>query len=116
MLRLMDIISGIRNRITTESMSRLRAEWMTFSDDRILAFLESTGAGHNYRGIEVNTLDRGDKISYSTIKRRVPKLLDVGLVRELEGEGNYYAITEQGEKYLAGDFDARELPDPDSSE
>ncbi|KOX93220.1 phage repressor protein [Haloarcula rubripromontorii] len=85
---------------------------MTGSDDAILEFLKDTGAGHNYQGIVNNFEDRGVKISYKTITRRLPKLKEADLVRILPGKGKYYAITERGEAYLEGEADLRDEPDP----
>jgi len=82
---------------------------MTGSDDRILEFLADSGAAHNLRGMEINFADRGEPISYSTLKRRLPILDDHGLVRELECQGSYYAISEKGREYLAGELDAADL-------
>ncbi|WP_225334270.1 winged helix-turn-helix domain-containing protein [Halomicrobium urmianum] len=95
-----------------DSMGRLRADWMTGSDDRILEFLEDTGAGHSLRGIENNFAERGQSISYTTLKRRIPKLEEAGLIYEIEGEGSYYAITEKGEDYLREEEDLRDEPEP----
>ena len=95
-------------------MRRKRAEWMTGSDDRILEFLSETGAGHNLRGIQNNFEEQGDSISYTTLKRRVPKLEDADLVYVISGKGQYYAITEKGEQYLQGEVDLRDEPNPDA--
>ncbi|WP_245180691.1 ArsR family transcriptional regulator [Haloarcula amylovorans] len=106
------IEDGLRWLFADETMSRRRAEWMTGSDDRILEFLSDTGAGHNLRGIQNNFEERGESISYTTLKRRVPKLEGAGLVYVIEGEGQYYALSEKGEAYLRGDADLRDESEP----
>ncbi|EMA24622.1 winged-helix domain-containing protein [Haloarcula argentinensis] len=106
------IEDGFRWLFAYEPMRRDRAEWMTGSDDRILEFLSESGAGHNLRGIQNNFEERGESLSYATLKRRIPKLEDAGLVYVIEGEGQYYAITEKGEEYLRGETDLREEPEP----
>jgi len=92
-------------------MRRHRPSWMTGSDDRILEFLAESGAAHNFQGIVNNFADNGEDISYSTVKRRIPKLVDAGLIREIEGKGRYYAITDRGRAYLAGELDVEEIDD-----
>jgi DNA-binding PadR family transcriptional regulator len=108
-----EIEDGFRWLFADEPMRRDRAEWMTGSDDRILEFLSESGTGHNLRGIQNNFQERGESISYTTLKRRIPKLEAAGLVYTIEGEGQYYAITERGEAYLRGDADLRDEPNPD---
>ena len=90
-------------------MVRQRAPWMTGSDDLILEFLAESGAAHNLRGVVNNLTYRGESISYNTVQRRMPKLLDSGLVEEIPGQGSYYQITETGREYLAGNVRASAL-------
>lgn len=106
------IEDGFRWLFADSTMRRDRANWMTGSDDRILEFLSESGTGHNLRGIQNNFEERGDSISYTTLKRRIPKLEDADLVYVIAGEGQYYAITERGEAYLRGDADLRDEPEP----
>lgn len=94
-------------------MSRLRAEWMTFSDDIILEFLEDSGAAHNKQGLANNLNHRDSDISYTTLNRRIPKLHEAGLIEPIPGKGKYYEITEKGEAYLQGEADLRYEPEPD---
>ena len=78
---------------------------MTDKTDRILEFLADTGAAHSKRGIEVNLDALGQNVSYSTIKRHLPKLEAIGLVEVVREKGPYYRITKDGRAYLAGELD-----------
>jgi len=82
---------------------RQRAGWMTSSDDTILELLEESGLALNKKAMHVNFKARGISISYNTIKRRIPKLADAGLVEELDDEPSYCRITDEGLAYLDGD-------------
>lgn len=85
---------------------RQRADWMTGADDTILEFLAETDAAFSKRGLEVNFEQENIEVSYSTLKRRLPILEEHNLVEELETEGAWYHITDEGRAYLAGEFDA----------
>lgn len=93
-------------------MRRRRAPWMTGSDDKILELLAESGMALNKKVLQVNFELAGEEISYSTLKRRLPKLKEAGLVEQVREKGGYYRITERGEQYLAGEFDASELDAP----
>lgn len=82
---------------------RLSADWMTIADERVLEFLAEEGP-HSPSKIA------GDERVHFTseyVGRRCRKLADNGLTRNV-GNG-VYAITEEGEWYLAGELDAGEL-------
>lgn len=49
--------------------------------------------------------------AYSTVKRRMRKLAAHGLLKKVETDAGYYAITDQGRAYLAGELDSNELED-----
>jgi DNA-binding PadR family transcriptional regulator len=85
---------------------------MTGRDDIILEYLAETGTALNKRGLEINLDLEGYDISYSTIKRRLPKLEDAGLIEVADSSGPWYAISEKGEAYLEGDLDLRDEDDP----
>ena len=82
---------------------------MTGSDDRILELLAESGVALNKKGLQVNFELDGEKISYSTIKRRLPMLEEGGLIEQVRQKGSYYRITEKGREYLAGDLEASDL-------
>jgi repressor of nif and glnA expression len=84
---------------------------MTGYDDKILEVLGETGAALSKKGIQVNAEIRGTEISYSTVKRRLPKLVDAGLVKIVRETGPYYRITDLGREYLGGDLDVADLDD-----
>jgi len=84
---------------------RKSGAWMTIWDDRILEIIRDSEAG-NATDIAKNEYVR---VSRSTVTRRLSKLADHGLLKDL-GNG-VYMITERGEKYLNGEVDADERPD-----
>jgi len=86
---------------------------MTGHDDIILEYLHDTGVVLNKRGFEINLELEGNEISYSTIKRRLPKLEEAGLIEIVDESGPWYQITERGERYLKGEVDLRETDDTD---
>jgi len=94
-------------------MPRLRADWMTASDDVILEFLQDSGAAHNKQGIANNLHNRDVDVSYTTLNRRIPKLESADLIQTIPGNGKYYEITEKGEAFLDGEADLRNEPSPD---
>jgi len=85
---------------------------MTGRDDIILEFLAESGAAHNKKGIEINLEENADRISYSTIQRRLPKLEEAGLVEQVREEGAWYQITDEGASYLEGEIDLSNMDDP----
>jgi len=87
---------------------------MTGRDDIILEYLEDSGTALNKRGLEINLRKEGYDISYSTIKRRLPKLHEAGLIEVVSEKGPWYQITEEGTEYLEGDANLRDEPEPDS--
>ncbi|WP_226010532.1 winged-helix domain-containing protein [Halomicrobium salinisoli] len=86
---------------------------MTGRDDVILEFLAENNVALNKRGLEINLRAEGFDISYSTIKRRLPKLEEAGLLEIVDESGPWYRVTDRGEEYLAGDADLRDDPEPD---
>lgn len=81
---------------------RIQPNWFTESDELILELLGKCGVALNKRGIELNLESNGKSISYSTIKRRVDKLVDTGFIEIVREEGSYYRITGKGMNYLTG--------------
>lgn len=79
---------------------RYSAEYMNLWDDRILEILEDEGplpVGKLFKHNAIHT-------SKSTVSRRCNILKEKGLLREI-GNG-VYEITDVGEAYLAGEYDA----------
>lgn len=82
---------------------RLSADWMVIADDRIIEYLSE-----NETGTPKQMADSGlVRFSRSYITQRCKKLVNHGLLRHL-GNG-VYTITNSGEEYLAGEFDATDL-------
>ncbi|WP_135855250.1 transcriptional regulator [Halorussus salinus] len=82
---------------------RRPGDWMQLpTDERILETLESSGLILSPAVIAKN-IDR----SRHEVNRRLTALVDYGLV-EREERG-YYIISETGQQYLAGEFDASTL-------
>lgn len=86
---------------------RLGADWMVLADERILEFLDSEGPQ------PPSEIAADERVRFSTqhVNKRLWKLTDAGLTRRI-GQG-VYAITEQGEGYLAGELDAASLEEPE---
>ncbi|MCL9812504.1 PhiH1 repressor [Natranaeroarchaeum aerophilus] len=73
---------------------------MTIWDDRILEVVRDEGA----TPVGKITENDGIRISQPSVSRRCQKLADNGLLRPI-GNG-VYAITDEGEAYLKGEYDA----------
>ena len=86
---------------------RLSAEWMTKADERILEYLDAEGKA------QPKMISDDERVLFEGkyINQRLYNLLEAGFVQRV-GRG-VYVITEQGEDYLAGEFDARDLPEPE---
>lgn len=86
---------------------RLSAEWLTQPDERIMELLRDEGP------LPVGQIGNHDRLHWNNeyIGRRTRLLADQGLVVNI-GNG-VYQITDDGEAYLEGDLDARELPEPE---
>jgi len=82
---------------------------MTKSDDAILEVLAETGAALSLKALEVNCQIYHNRISYNTAKRRVPRLLKAGLIRRTDENQRFVVITENGRKYLLGEYLPEEL-------
>lgn len=87
---------------------RLAADWMVLADERILEFLEAEGP------TPPGMMSNDSRVPFSSqhINNRLWLLTDAGFTRNA-GQGVYY-LTDQGEAYLRGDFDARELEKPEN--
>ena len=86
---------------------------MTGYDEHILEYLAESGAALNKRGLEINLNEEGYDVSYSTIKRRLPKLHGAGLLVIVHEKGPWYKISDRGREYLRGDEDLRDEPEPE---
>jgi len=71
----------------------------------------STRSPFPRRGLEINLAREQIGISYRTINRRLKQLHEKGLVEKIDEQSGYYAITDTGRAYLAGEIAASELED-----
>jgi len=85
---------------------RQRADWMKPVDDRILEFLEDSGAGTPKSISEA--LDKNN--NYIGVRCR--KLTDYGLLKK--PSRGLYTITDDGSAFLEGELDAGTLEEPDA--
>jgi repressor of nif and glnA expression len=89
---------------------RKHASWLTQTDERVLEFVREYG---NFppSAIRDRLAEIGDDLEYSAnhVGMRCRELDDHGLL-EIVGGGTY-SITELGEQYLNGEFDAGSLED-----
>jgi len=79
---------------------RQSGSWMTIWDDRILEYIDQEESGSPAELKKSGYL----KVSKSHISRRLRKLAEHGLLQHL-GNG-VYIITDEGEAYLEGDYNA----------
>ncbi len=89
---------------------RLPADWMVPADERVLEYLYTEGPK------SPSNIARDDRVDFSrtTVNTRLLKLAAAGLVNKDEIGRGIYEISDKGEKFLTGEFDARDLPDPDT--
>ena len=79
--------------------------WMTKSDPAILEFFEETGIAMPPAVVSYNI----QGVSHPTVKRRLPVLVEHGLLKKVEEDRGYYRITNRGCAYLNGELEANEL-------
>jgi len=79
--------------------------WMTKSDPAILEFFAETGIAMPPAVVSYNI----SGVSHPTVKRRLPILVENGLLQKVDDSKGYYRITDRGESYLAGDLEADDL-------
>jgi Mn-dependent DtxR family transcriptional regulator len=82
-------------------MMRKRAEWMTRLDDEILEYLEDAGGGTP----KLIADELGKNNDY--VGQRCRKLTSADFL-ERPSHG-FYTLTERGESYLSGEFDASKV-------
>lgn len=88
---------------------RPRVSWMTGNDDTILEYLREKDMALPPGTLHFNLEREGVEIGYSTVRRRLKLLESAGLIENEANDGSYYALTEKGQKYFAGDLDATDL-------
>ena len=87
---------------------RKPADWMTFSDDRILEFLSTNHPhGPTKMADKMSEIAPGFERTRNTISLRCRRLEEHGLLEDVSR--GVYAITEEGEAYLEGELDVSSL-------
>lgn len=79
--------------------------WMTKSDPIIIEFFGEAGIAMPPAVANYNL----DGVSRSTLKRRLPVLVENGMLEKVDESKGYYEITDKGRAYLAGELDADDL-------
>lgn len=79
--------------------------WMTKSDPAIVEFF-----GENQIAMPPSVVAYNiEGVSHPTVTRRIPILVENGLLEKVEEDRGYYQITERGRAYLAGDLEKDDL-------
>lgn len=93
---------------------RRRPPWLGKYDEPVLEFLAESEIAAPPAVVAFN-LDWHSIASpaHSTVKRRMRKLAAYGLLEKVESDAGYYAISDVGRSYLAGNLDPSELEHED---
>jgi len=93
---------------------RRRPSWLGKYDEPILEFFTESNAAMPPAVVTFNLDWLGiASPAHSTVKRRMRKLATYGLLEKVDPDTGYYAITDTGRNYLAGEADPSELEDRD---
>ncbi|AXR82847.1 winged-helix domain-containing protein [Natrarchaeobaculum sulfurireducens] len=84
---------------------------MSLKDGLILEFLETHDLELPAKPLYRNLNRHGHEIGYSTVRQRLGELEAHGLIEKVDDAG-YYAVTDKGRAYLAGDLEVTDL-EPD---
>jgi len=88
---------------------RQRPEWMKPKDDVILETLDYTEAALSISGLELNSKIHTSGVSESNLYRRLPDLIEGGLIKKVGENERFYMITENGSDYLKGEYKPPEI-------
>lgn len=89
---------------------RRRPPWLGKYDEPILELLAESDVAAPPAVVAFNLEWRGiASPAYSTVKRRMRTLADHRLLDQVEPDRGYYAISDKGQDYLAGELDPDEL-------
>jgi len=88
---------------------RPRPSWMSLNDSVVLEFLAEKDLELPPKALYANLNRQGHEIGYSTVRLRLSKLEDHGLVEK--ADSGYYQVSEKGHRWLADDLDPEELED-----
>jgi len=86
---------------------RPRPEWMSMRDGTILEFLEENDLELPPKPLYRNLNRHGHDIGYSTVRLRVKKLEEHGLLEK--DEDGYYWVSEKGLRWLDDEIDVDEI-------
>jgi len=101
----MDQPHGVFYRQPDITYMRPLVSWMTKSDPAILEMFEESDLTMPPAVVSYNL----DGVSHVTVKRRLRKLAEHGLLEKAEEKRGYYRITNRGRAYLAGDLSEADL-------
>ena len=87
-------------------MDRASADWMKREDERILEYLDDEGLST----ARLISREAFKNIRPGHVTERLEKLRDAELVAK--SGFSSYELTEEGQRYLAGDLDAAHQPTP----
>lgn len=89
---------------------RRPATWMRDPDERLLEVLATDGNMTPKGASKDGKVERAP-IGAGYAGKRLRKLMRAGFVTEVDD--SLYGISEQGRRFLSGEFDASDVPDPD---
>jgi len=93
---------------------RRRPPWLGKYDEPILEFFAESNAAMPPAVVAFNLDWHGiASPAHSTVKRRMQKLATYGLLEKVALDTGYYAITDTGRDYLAGEVAPDELESQD---
>ena len=85
-------------------MVKRRPSWMLMKDEILLEYLQETGAAFNPDLLYHNLVELGEfEISKRTIRRRLHRLLEEGMVERTNDNKGYYVISKKGREFLEDD-------------
>lgn len=93
---------------------RQRPSWIGKYDEPILEFFAESNVAMPPAVVAFNLDWQGvASPAHSTVKRRMRKLVTYGLLEKVDPDTGYYAITDKGRDYLAGELAPSELESQD---
>lgn len=96
--------------LSVRPVMRRRPSWLGKYDEPILEFFAESDVAAPPAVVRFN-LEWKDVATpaHSTVKRRLRTLESHGLLTKVDEDAGYYAISEVGRAYLAGELDVDEL-------
>lgn len=99
-----------RYRVQAGQQPRLRPrpDWLSPKNGLLLEFLETHDLVLPAKPLSRNRNRHGHEIGYSTVRQRLRELEAHGVIETVDDAG-YYAATDKGRAYLAGDLESDNL-------